>query len=126
MELCIHFQSCKTISKIIEYNQIEYISGQSECPYEVDNPEVENPAVDNSEVDKPKVDNPEVDNPFVRPHQCNMTGMCKVSHKHRVQNHNIGKYSNILISLCLKAFPIILLTFLTGKLTRNYNRNRYR
>ena len=73
----------------------DFISGQSECPYEVDN----------SEVDKPKVDNPEVDNPFVSPYQCNMTGMCKVSHKHRVQNHNIGKYSNILISLCLKAFP---------------------
>ena len=131
MELCIHFQSCKTRSLIKEYNQIEYISGQSECPYEVDIPKVENPAVDNSEVDNPEVDNPEVDkskvdNPFVGPYQCNMTGMCIVSHKHRVQNHNIGKYSNILISLCLKAFPIILLTFLTGKLTRNYNRNRYR
>ena len=72
---------------------------------DVDNPEVENHVVDNSEGDKPKVDNPEVDNPFVSPYQCNMTGMCKVSHKHRVQNHNIGKYSNILISLCLKAFP---------------------
>ena len=70
-------------------DQTDYLSSQSECPYEVDNPEVENPAVDNSEVDKLKVDNPEVDNPFVSPYQCNMTGMCKVSHKHRVQNQNI-------------------------------------
>ena len=89
MELCVHFQSCKTRS--IELDYIDYISGQSECPYEVDNHKVENPAVDNSEVDKPKVDNPEVDNPvFVIPYQCNVTGMCKVSHKLRVQNHNIN------------------------------------
>ena len=89
MELCVHFQSCKTRS--IELDYIDYISGQSECPYEVDNHEVENPAVDNSEVDKPKIDNPEVDNPvFVIPYQCNVTGICKVSHKHRVQNHNIN------------------------------------
>ena len=74
MELCIHFQSCKTRSIIEEYNQIGYTSGQSECPYEVDNPEVENPAVD-----KPKVDNP-----FVSHYQCNMTGMCIVSHKHMI------------------------------------------
>ena len=85
MELCIHFQSCKTRSIIEEYNQIEYTSGQSECPYEVDNPEVENPVVDIS-----KVDNPEVDNPFASPYQCNMTGMCIVSYKHRVQNHNVN------------------------------------
>ena len=67
-------------------DQIDYISGQSECLYEVENPEVVTPEVDN-----PEIDNPEVDNPvFVSPYQCNMTGMCKVSHKHRVQNHNIN------------------------------------
>ena len=85
MELCVHFQSCKTRS--IELDYIDYISGQSECPYEVDNHEVENPAVDNSEVDKPKIDNPEVDNPvFVSPYQCNVPGLCKVSHKHNINS----------------------------------------
>ena len=103
MELCIHFQSCKTRSMIEEYNQIEYISGQSECPYEVDNPEVENPTVDNSEVDNSKVDNPEVDNPFVSHYQCNMTGMCIVSYKHRVQNQNVLQKQ--LDQPLLKAFP---------------------
>ena len=117
MELCIHFQSCKTRSLIKEYNQIEYISGQSECPYEVDIPKVENPAVDNSEVDNPEVDDPEVDkskvdNPFVSPYQCNMTGMCIVSHKHRVQNHNVNAQTTL--SAFVKGISINHIDFLQG------------
>jgi hypothetical protein len=77
-------------------DQTDYISGQSGCPYEVENPEVDNPKVDDVDIDNPDVDSPEVDNSevdnsvFVSSYKCNMTGMCKVSHKHRVQNHNIN------------------------------------
>ena len=104
-KLCVHFETCMKRN-----NQTDYISGQSGCPYEVENPEVDNPEVDNFGVDNPDVDSPEVDNPEVNNpdvdspevdnpevdnpkldnlYQCNVTGMCKVSHKHRVQNHNI-------------------------------------
>ena len=77
-------------------DQTDYVSSQSECSdsnhehedTKLDNStvEVDNPEVDNPEVDNPEVDNPKLDNLY----QCNVTGMCKVSHKHRVQNHNIN------------------------------------
>ena len=54
-------------------DQTDYVSSQSEC------------SDSNHELEDTKLDNHKLDNLY----QCNVTGMCKVSHKHRVQNHNI-------------------------------------
>ena len=67
-------------------DQTDYLSSQSECSDSI------------HELEDTKFDNPRLDNLY----QCNVTGMCKVSHKHRVQNQNI-KCS--MIGLFLKAFP---------------------
>ena len=93
-------------------DQTDYISGQSGCPYEVENPEVDNPEVDNVDVDNPDVevdnpdvvnpdvDNPEIDNPVLDiPYKCNLTGICQVSYKHKAHNHNINAQIYYLISL---------------------------
>ena len=77
-ELCIIWETCKTLN-----DDTVYISGQSECSdsqHKLDNPELDNPEDDNPEFDNPKVDSP---------YKCNLTGMCQVSYKPTVYDHNM-------------------------------------